>query len=368
LVFNVALPAAAYPSRASAVARHRQLLDRLSTMPGVSAVSASTCLPLSGGCFGNSLRVQGRPQQPNSTPPLAVFRAVAGGYFETMGIRLVRGRTITRDDVERSEPIIVIDETLARRVFPNQNPIGQYLLSNTPPKPDGTTSSVPLEIVGIVADTSTQSLAEVYPASQLYMPMSIAGGPDFPPLALVGPDVSVMNFVVRSSVAPTTLATSVRHAVDAVDPKLAIARVTTLQAIVDRASAQMAFTMVMIAIAGVVALLLGIVGIYGVMSYIVSQRTSEIGVRLALGAEPRSVTAMILKQGSAVALAGAAIGLMVALMGSRLIASLLYGITPRDPPVFVGTTLLLLIVAALACWIPARRAARLSALDALRAD
>jgi predicted permease len=368
LVFNIALPAAAYPSRASAVAVHRQLIDQLSAIPGVSAASASTCLPLSGGCFGNTLIVRGRPPQPNSTPPLAVFRAVAGGYFETMGIRLVRGRTITGGDVDRSEPIVVINETLARRVFPNQDPIGQYVLSSRPPRPDGTPSSMPLEIVGIVADTATQSLAEPSPASQLYMPMSIAGGPDFPPLALVGADVSIMNFVVRSSIVPATLAVSVRHTVDAVDPKLAIARVTTLQAIVDRASAQMAFTMVMIAIAGVVALLLGIVGIYGVMSYIVSQRTSEIGVRLALGAEPRSVATMILKQGGAVALAGATVGVMISLAGSQLIASLLYGITPRDPSVFVGTTLLLLAVAALACWIPARRAARLSPLDALRAD
>jgi putative ABC transport system permease protein len=368
LVFNVALPAAAYPSRASAVAVHRQLIDRLSAIPGVSAASASTCLPLSGGCFGNTMLVRGRAQLPNATPPPVVFRAVAGDYFETMGIRVVRGRTITRGDVDRHEPIVVISEAMARRVFPGEDPIGQYVLSNAPLRRDGTPSTPALEIVGIVADTSTQSLAERNLASQLYMPMSIAGGPDFPPIALVGPDVSTMNFVVRSSVVPTTLAASVRHAVDAVDPKLAIARVTTLQAIVGRASAQMAFTMVMIAIAGVVALLLGIVGIYGVMSYIVSQRTSEIGVRLALGAEPRSVATMILKQGGAVALAGAAIGVTMALAGSRLIASLLYGITPRDPSVFIGTTLVLLIVSALACWIPARRAARLSPLDALRAD
>jgi ABC-type antimicrobial peptide transport system permease subunit len=141
-----------------------------------------------------------------------------------------------------------------------------------------------------------------------------------------------------------------------------------MQSLVDRASAQMAFTMVLIAIAGGVALMLGLVGIYGVMSYIVSQRTSEIGVRMALGAEPRSVAAMILKQGSAVALAGGATGVIVALAGSRLMASLLYGITPRDPWVFVITTLLLLIVSALACWLPARRAARLSPLEALRVD
>src|SRR4029077_8713078 len=177
-----------------------------------------------------------------------------------------------------------------------------------------------------------------------------------------------MRFVVRSATPPTALLKSIRRAIDAGDPKLAVSQVATLQEIVDRASAQMAFTMTLIAAAAAVALLLGIIGIYGVMSYIVSQRTSEIGVRLALGAEPGSVAAMILRQGGVVALAGAAIGLVAALAGSRVIASLLFGISPRDPGVFAGTTLLLLIVAALACWLPARRAARLSPLEALRVE
>jgi predicted permease len=368
LAFSVALPAATYPSRATTVAAHRQILDSLSVIPGVVAASASTCLPLSGGCFGNTLLVRGRPRLPNVPLPNAVFRAVAGGYFETMGIRLVRGRAITRGDVDRRESIAVISEAMARRVFPNEDPIGQYVNSSAPARPDGTPSTPTLEIVGVVADTPMQSLGEPNQASQLYMPMSVAGGPDIPANALVGPGTSTMNFVVRSMVPPATLASAVRSAVDAVDSQLAIARVTTLQAMIDAASAQMAFTMVLIALAGSVALLLGIVGIYGVMSYIVSQRTSEIGVRLALGAEPRSVAAMILKQGSAVALIGAAIGVIAALAGTRLIASLLYGVTPRDPSVFVGTTLLLLIVSALACWLPARRASRLSPLEALRAD
>jgi predicted permease len=368
LAFSLALPAATYPSRESTVAAHQRILENLTAIPGVTAASASTCLPLSGGCFGNTMMVRGRPPVPNATLPPVVFRAVASGYFDTLGIRVVRGRGITRSDVDRHAPIAVISEAMARRVFLKEDPIGQYVFSSAPPRPDGTPSTPELEIVGVVADTPAQSLAEPNAMSQLYMPMSIAGGPDFPPATLIGPDTSAMSFVVRSSVPPAMLATSVRRAVDAVDPQLAISRVTTLQAMIDRASAQMAFTMVLIAVAAVVALLLGIVGIYGVMSYIVSQRTSEIGVRLALGAEPRSVATMILKQGGAVALAGATVGVMISLAGSQLIGSLLYGITPRDPSVFAGTTLLLLAVAALACWIPARRAARLSPLDALRAD
>jgi predicted permease len=369
LAFTVALPAGAYPTRTTAVAANQAIIDRLSTLPGVTAVSSSTCLPLSFGCFGNSLRVRGRPVTTGTTVPVGLYRAVGAGYFETMGIPIVRGRSITRDDIERKAPVVVVSDALVQRVFAGEDPIGQYLTSNAPPaRPGGPPAPEPLQIVGIVGDTPIRSMAEPAPASQLSKPMSIAGGPDIPAQALVGPDVSSMSFVVRSATPPTTLLPSIRRAVDAVDPKLAIAQVATLQEMVDRASAQMAFTMTLIGAAAIVALLLGIVGIYGVMSYIVSQRTSEIGVRLALGAQPRSVAAMILRQGSTVAIAGAAIGLVAALAGSRLIASLLYGISPRDPAVFAGTTLLLLLVAALACWLPARRAARLSPLEALRAD
>lgn len=142
----------------------------------------------------------------------------------------------------------------------------------------------------------------------------------------------------------------------------------TLQEILDRAAAQMAFTMILLAIAAAVALLLGVVGIYGVMSYIVGQRTGEIGVRLALGAEPASVAGMIVRQGGAVALVGITLGLSAALAASRLMASLLYGVSPRDPTVFAATTLMLLVVALVACWLPARRAAGLNPLEALRAE
>jgi ABC-type antimicrobial peptide transport system permease subunit len=156
--------------------------------------------------------------------------------------------------------------------------------------------------------------------------------------------------------------------VKTIDANLALAQVRTLQDTLDRASAQMAFTMVLLAIAASVALFLGVIGIYGVMSYIVSQRTGEIGVRMALGAEPASVSRMIVRQGGIVALGGIAVGLAAAWAGSRLIASLLYGVSPLDPTVFAGMTLVLLSVALFACWLPARRAAGLSPLDALRAD
>jgi ABC-type antimicrobial peptide transport system permease subunit len=177
-----------------------------------------------------------------------------------------------------------------------------------------------------------------------------------------------MSYVVRSRTPPLELLPSVRRAVDGVDKDLALAQVRTLQGMLDRASAQMAFTMALLAIAGVVTMLLGVVGIYGVMSYIVSQRTGEIGVRLALGAEPRTIAALIVRQGGLVSLAGVAVGLATAFAGSRVIESLLYGVSPRDPGVFAGTTVILLGVALFACWLPARRAARLSPLEALRTE
>jgi ABC-type antimicrobial peptide transport system permease subunit len=184
----------------------------------------------------------------------------------------------------------------------------------------------------------------------------------------VWPAVDVMTYVVRTALPPLGLTAAVRNALKDIDPNLALAQVRTLQDLLDAAAAPRAFTMVLILIAASAALLLGVIGIYGVMSYIVSQRTNEIGVRLALGAEPAAVMRMIVRQGGVVACGGTAVGLAIALAGSRVISSLLYGISPRDPGVFTATTLTLLVVALVACWLPARRAASVDPLVALRAQ
>ena len=241
------------------------------------------------------------------------------------------------------------------RYFPGQDPIGQRVRASIPPN---SRFGIPdwLIVVGVVSNVVTTALAEPAPAGHLYMPMSIAGGPDIPAQALVGPDVIMMGYVVRTTTQPSSMVAAVRGAVASVDPNIALADVRTLQTILDRASEQMAFTMVLIAIAASVALILGVIGIYGVMSYVVTQRTAEIGVRLALGAEPGGVAGMIVRQGGLVALAGIAVGLATALAGSRLMASLLYGVSTRDPGVFAAAT------AGLA-W---RRAARLLAAGAPR--
>jgi putative ABC transport system permease protein len=360
LTFRVGLPSREYPTRATSIAAHRAILDRLSMMPGVTAASASTCLPLAERCAGNGLRVEGRVVPAGTITPSVKFHAIADGYFEAMGMRILRGRGIDRGDIDRNEPNVVVDQALVNRYFPQHDPIGQRIASWRPG------SLTWLTIVGLVGNTPTSALAESNPMAKLYMPMSIAGGPDIAPLT--GADVGAMSFVVRTATPRRDLLGSVRRSVAEVDPGLAVADVRTLQDILDRASAQMAFTMVLLAIAAGVALLLGVIGIYGVMSYIVIQRTGEIGVRLALGAKPASVAALIVQQGGIVALGGIAVGLVAALAGGRLIESLLYGVSPRDPVIFVATTLTLLTVTLIACWLPARRAAHLSPLEALRTD
>lgn len=366
LTFSIGLPATKYPNRDAAVALHRQILDRLSTIPGVSGAAASTCLPLSGGCYGNAVRVEGEAPDPNRPRPFVWFRGVSTGYPEVMGMRVHRGRVLTGDEIERGAPAVVINRAFADAYFPGQDPIDRRIRSSS--LPNTTPAPAWLRIVGVVSNTPTLALAETAPGPQMFMPMSIAGGPDIPRDALIGPDVTDMRYVIRASVPPSDLVSATRDAITQVDPALAIAQVRTLQDIVDRASDQASFTMVLVAIAAIVALLLGAIGIYAVVSYIVTQRTGEIGVRLAMGAEPGRVARMVLQQSGVVTLAGIVVGLIAALAGTRLIQSLLYGVNPRDPVVFAVTTAFLIAVAFIACWVPARRAARLSPLDALRAD
>ena len=365
LVFGIALPERGYQTRERAAGAHRAILDRLNALPGAISASVSSTLPLSGGAYGNGLIVENELADPGQLRrQFAWFRAVGGGYLETAGIRLIRGRTITQSDVDRREPVVVIDEALAAMYFPGQDAIGKRVRSAVRADP-GLPQPPWLEIVGLVANVPVATLTAP-PLPQMYMPMSIAGGPDIPPQALVGPDITRMGYVVRTTHDPAELVGAVRAAVHDFDVNLAIAQPRTLQEVVDRAGDQMSFTMVLLGIAASVALLLGAIGIYGVVSYIASQRTGEIGVRLALGAAPSGVEALILRQSVGVTMIGVALGVAAALAGGRLIEALLYNVSPRDPVVIGAVTLLLTVVALVACWLPARRAARLSPVEALR--
>jgi predicted permease len=377
LTFRVGLPERDYPSRAAAMKAHRAILERLEREPGVERVSASTGLPLADACFGNTIIVRGQSAASGAAVPVARLCAASEGYVSAMRMRLLRGRDLTRADIDDGRTNVLVNEAFVKSVLGGADPIGRQVRSSAPPPPDARTvdgaaewNGAPpwLTIVGVVANTPFETLVERTREAVVYMPLSIAGGPDIPSRALLGPSISAATYVVKSSVAPGTLTAAVQRAVHDVDSSLAVAQVATLQAIVDRGAAQMALTMTLLVIAAAVALAIGLIGIYGVIAYVVSQRRNEIGVRLALGAAPRAVVAMIVRQGATVALSGVAAGLALAAGGSGVLASLLFGVTPHDPVVFAGAGTLMSAVALVACCIPARRAARVNPADALRAE
>jgi predicted permease len=362
LTFQVGLPPGAYPTREQIVRGHQAVLSRIASLPGVRSASIVNCVPMSGRgfCGGAPLFTEGEPPPRNeSARPIVASRPVAAAFFETMGMPILLGRGITQADIDSNSLVTVVNDTLMRLAFHSENPLGKRIRL-APHRAYG--APLWFTIVGVVHTTPTYALVEPRPAPKMYFPMFAGRGDIFPR------NVDVMTYVLETSTPPLALAGAVRAAVKEVDPNLALAQMRTMQDVVDAAAAPRAFTMVLIVVAAVAALLLGVVGIYGVMSYVVSQRTSEIGVRIALGAEPRAVMRMIIGQGGVVALGGAAVGLAFALAGSRLISSLLYGVSPRDPAVFTATTLTLLVVALAACWLPARRAARVDPLIALRAE
>jgi putative ABC transport system permease protein len=360
LTFRIGLPAAEYPTRAAATAAHRMLVDRLAAIQGVAAASASTCLPLAGPCGVVYFAVEGRLEDPGTVLPAVEMNAVGWDHVRALGAGLRRGRAISRDDVERRTPVAVVNQRLAAVYLPGEDPIGRRVSATIP----GSSARQWLTIIGVVADTPTSALNEPERTPKLFMPMTAVGGPDG---TAFGPGVNDLSYIVRSSVA-VNLLMPIRAAIDDVDPKLALSNVRTLEELVDRSAAPMAFTMALLVIAAAVTLLLGVVGIYGVMSYIVSQRTGEIGVRLALGAAPGAIAAAIVRQGGLVTLSGLAVGLGAALAGGRLIQALLYDVSARDPWVLAVTPAILLTVALVACWVPARRASKLSPLEAMRPE
>ena len=361
LTFRIGLPPHDYPGQPGISATNQAILDRVAALPGVTRAAASTCMPLAddaGGRFTSQARVYGRVLPPGTLSPATGFCAVSASYFETMGTPVVRGRGIEADDVSRRRPVAVINQAAASAYFGDADPIGQRV-SIGPPR-----NTAWLEIVGIVRNMPTRALSEATPMPHVFLPMTVSRAEGLP----VAPDVGAMFFIVRAATDAASQLAPVRGAVKAVDGNLALSQVRTLQDLLDRSAAQAAFTMALLAIAAGVALILGVVGIYGVTSYIVAQRTSEIGVRLALGAAPRDVAAMIVRQGSSVAAAGTVAGLAGAAAVGRAMSSLLYGVSPHDPAVFAAVTVGVLCVAVAACWLPARRAARLNPLEALRAE
>jgi putative ABC transport system permease protein len=343
LTLSAGAPTQLYGQSARRGAYFRQMQERLAALPGVRAAALSSSLPLDW-VINLSYTVEGRAARTGDEPQ-ADYSSVSPNYFEVMGIPVVRGRGFTERDAEGSPPVALINETMARRVFPGEDPLGRRITI------DYMEQRVQLEVVGVVGDT-TQTIGR-------------ATGLQIYDSYLQRPWLS-SAFVVRTEGDPAALAPAAQKAIREVDAGRAASNVKTMERLLSESVAQPRFYAQLLTGFAVVALLLAAVGVYGVMSYAVSQRTHEIGIRMALGAEARDVVRMVVGQGMALALAGVVVGLAAAFALTRVMTSLLYGVSATDAGVFAFVPVLLASVAFLACLVPARRATKVDPMVALR--
>jgi putative ABC transport system permease protein len=339
------LPDARFPEDTDRARFVGRVLEEARALPGVD-VAAGT-MPLLGN-WQSSFSVEGRPEPPPGQRPSADIARVAGDYFRAMGVRVLAGRAFEEFDKADAPRVCIVDETFASAQWPGESPLGKRVKfgghdDNEEPW---------MEVVGVVAHVKNYGVDEDSRV-ELYLPF------------LQDP-VGSFTLVVRSQGDPSGLAPTLRGAVRAVDPEVPLYAVRTLEDIVSENTAQRRLAVVLLGVFAAIALTLAAVGIYGVMSYAVAQRTQEIGIRMALGAHSRDVLSMVLRHGLGLALAGVALGLLAAFVLARLIASLLFQVSAADPPTFSLVPLLLIGVAALACYLPARRATRVEPLVALR--
>jgi len=354
VTMQIALPPAKYREKQQVITFFEQLVERVRALPGVKYTGVTQSLPLgSGDTYYMSLDVPGRtdPQQSEGRPFVAYFQ-ISPDYFPAIGASLLDGRFFTDEDSKSGPPTTIINERVASFYFPNESPIGKSIRAGSPP--DGWGPE--MTIIGVVADIRFEEL-DHSPAMQIYS------------LHSKGLDIGVSNTMIlaaRTSSDPATLIAPIREQVWSLDKDQPVAKVATMENVVSDSLARRRFIMILLGAFAAMALTLANLGIYGVISYFVVQRGREIGIRMALGAERRSVLMMVMKQGMALVLSGIVIGLAGAYLLTRLIASLLYGVTTRDPMTFIVTPLILAAVALLAISIPALKATKVDPLRALR--
>jgi predicted permease len=339
---QMALPDGKYPDAERRQAMFRNVQERLAALPGVVDVGVTSSLPLSGGQGDMFFRVGGRAAQPDEGYDFD-FTFASPGYFSAMGVPLRRGRAFERaDDAASASRVALISESLARDFFKGEDPLGRQLVQK----------DQAWEIVGVVGDVQARALGRrIQP--MVYLPFAFSWN-------------GTASVVARTSVDPMTLAEPVRRAVLSLDSEQPLANVRSLSEVISRSLAQRRLVLSLLAGFALSALLLAALGLYGVIAYAVSQRTREIGVRAALGARRSDVLALVVGQGARLACAGIGIGLLGAFALTRVLADQLYGVNATDPATFGTVTVVLLVVALLAAWIPARRAARIEPMTALR--
>ncbi|MGA2094986.1 MAG: ABC transporter permease [Candidatus Acidiferrum sp.] len=335
------------------------ILDKLSAIPGVKSAAFASEMPMEGfGAGWDCIFLEGVKYDPDVIPPLRYFKDVSPGFFQTSGARLVAGREMTWTEVYGARPVVLVSENLARELWGTPRAAVGKRIREFDSRPWS-------EVIGVVQDVRENGVQEIAPET-VYWPTLM--GMKYQLEAPVSLDAQrSVTFVIRSDRAGSaSFLNEVRQAVWSVNSSLPLASVRTMEDVYAKSVARTSFTLVMLGIAGAMALALGIIGIYGVISFIVSQRRREIGIRLALGAQRRDVLEMVLSQGAKMTLAGVAIGIVAALALTRLMAGLLFGVTAYDPLTLGTVAVVLMIIALLACYIPARRATKVDPMVALR--
>ena len=350
LTMGIVLPSLKYPDQARRSAFYTDLIRRIEALPGVRSAAVTNWIPLVRQGDSISISIDGRPDPGPGQRPSIVTRVISPRYFETMGVRLLKGRQFNEQDRVDSPTVAVIGEAMARRFWPGEDPLGKRI---TPGSPTSTDPDDWITVVGVVNDVRQFELA-ADPKPQMYLTYEQAGF--FAP----------RHLVVSADVEPLSLAPSVRSAVWEIDRDQPVSNVRTMDDVLSESIARQRFSMLLLGLFAFVALVLAAVGIYGVMSYTVAQRTREIGIRMALGAQTGDVLRLAVGQGLKLVLVGVAIGLGASLALTRVMTSLLFGVSASDPATLAVISLVLISVAVLASYIPARRATKVDPLIALR--
>jgi putative ABC transport system permease protein len=352
LTMRVSLPLQRYP-RERIIAFSQQLRERLQSLPGTESAALSSDLPLSGSTSAGPVELEGAHEAPAGDEIRMYRHRVTPGFFSTLGIPLVKGRDFTADDHAQAPRVVIISESMARRYWPNEDPIGKRLREDS----RGTSTPNPwLSIVGVVGEVKYRGL-----------PQNPNADPDVYYPLLQSP-VGNLFLAARSNVDPNSLVSGARGVLQKLDPNLPVYQVTTMAEQVTNQTTRSRFSAWLLSVFGALALVLAAVGIYSVMAYAVEQRSREIGVRVALGARATDVLKMVIGQGMRLALPGVALGLGAALVLTQLMKQLLFGVTTVDPLTYGAIASLLTLVALLACWIPARRATKVDPMIVLRCE